>query len=275
MKYIDLDRIEFVITDICSGRCKHCSNSESSSSSKCVDAVAATAAVQQLTQRFAIRSIMTFGGEPLLYPDTVCRIHAAARDSGIPERQLITNGFFSKDEEQIDTVAKTLCDSGVTDILVSVDVFHQEFIPIEPVTRFAEALRKYNVSSLQIQPAWVVNEQDENPYNTETKRLLQAFTDKGFRINEGNNVFPSGNALRYLSAYFAPPENIDLSIPCGSAPYTTRLDAINCFGINPNGGVSLCSITIGNIHDDDILNIVDRYNPHNIPADCIGQQCSV
>ena len=27
--YIDLNRIEFVITDACSGRCKHCSNGDS------------------------------------------------------------------------------------------------------------------------------------------------------------------------------------------------------------------------------------------------------
>jgi hypothetical protein len=27
-RYIDLNRIEFVITDACSGRCKHCSNGE-------------------------------------------------------------------------------------------------------------------------------------------------------------------------------------------------------------------------------------------------------
>lgn len=34
---------------------------------------------------------MTFGGEPLLYPEVVCKIHKAAEEMGIPERTIITN----------------------------------------------------------------------------------------------------------------------------------------------------------------------------------------
>jgi MoaA/NifB/PqqE/SkfB family radical SAM enzyme len=264
-RFIKLNRIEFVITDACSGRCKHCSNGERSSNGESVNADAAVTAIKQLADRFEIKSVMTFGGEPLLFAKTVCEIHAIARDCGIPKRQLITNGFFSKDQQKIDEVAKALCVSGVNDVLLSVDVFHQEFIPIEPVMQFAEALLRHNVPSLRVQPAWVVNEADGNPYNTETRRLLKPFTDKGIRANEGNNVFPSGNALKHLADYFAPPEKVDLTVPCGSAPYTSRLDEISCFGINPNGDVNLCSITIGNIYTDDILKIVDNYDPYNNP----------
>jgi hypothetical protein len=209
---------------------------------------------------------MTFGGEPLLYADEVCKIHKAARDTGINARQLITNGFFTKDEKRIDEVAKNLCESGVNDVLLSVDAFHQEFIPIEPVAKFADALLRHKVPRLRIHPAWVVGETHENPYNIETKRLLRLFADKGVETSKGNDIFPSGNALKYLGAYFALPGKIDLAAPCGSLPYTTRLDAIDCFGINPNGDVNLCSVTIGNIYKSDILNIAERYDPYGNPA---------
>lgn len=265
-QYIDLNRIEFVITDACSGRCKHCSNGGHSGSGESVNAEAAVTAVKRLSERFAINSVMTFGGEPLLFVDTVCKIHAAARGCGIPKRQLITNGFFSKNKDKIYDAVKALCESGVNDVLLSVDVFHQEFIPLEPVMIFAETLLRYNAPSLRVQPAWVVNEQHDNTYNTETRRLIKLFTDIGIRSNEGNNIFPSGNALKYLAEYFSPPEKVDLSVPCGFAPYTSRLDEISCFGINPNGDVNLCSITIGNIYADDVLSIVDGYNPYNNPA---------
>ena len=56
-----------------------------------------------------------------------------------------------------------------------------------------------------------------------------------------------------------------VTVPCGSAPYTSRLDEISCFGINPNGDVNLCSITIGNIYTDDIIKIVDSYDPYSNP----------
>lgn len=263
---IDLKRIEFVITDACSGRCKHCSCGEHTSVGGSVDADAAVTAVKRLSEKFKIESVMTFGGEPLLYADTVCKIHSTVRDCGIPERQIITNGYFSRDDRKIDKTAENLCASGVNDILLSVDVFHQEYIPLEPVMHFADALVKYNAPSLRVQPAWLVNEAHENPYNVETKRLLKLFSDKGIRANEGNNIFPSGNALKYLADWFPPPEKVNLSVPCGSTPYTSRLDTISCFGINPNGDVNLCSITIGNIYRQDVLDIVDGYDPYKTPA---------
>ena len=216
--YINLKRIEFVITDVCSGRCKHCSNGERTSAGGSVDAGSAVTAVKRLANRFKIESVMTFGGEPLLYADTVCQIHSAARDSGISERQIITNGYFSNDEQKIDKTAEALCASGINDILLSVDVFHQEYIPFEPVMQFSDALIKHGIPSLRVQPAWLVNEAHENTYNAETKRLLKLFSEKGIQANEGNNIFPSGNALKYLAEWFPPPKKVNLSSPCGSAP---------------------------------------------------------
>ena len=264
--YIDLNRVEFVITNSCSGQCKHCSNGDHVGEGGSINANAAVAALKQLAWRFDIQSAMTFGGEPLLFAETVCKIHAAARDCGIPKRQLITNGFFSNDDRRIDEVAEILCKSGVNDILLSVDVFHQEYIPLYPVTHFAESLLRNGAPSLRVQPAWVVNEEHENPYNAETKRLLKLFADIGIQVNEGNNIFPSGNALKNLTEYFAPPEKVDLSLPCGSMPYTGRLDEVSCFSIGPTGDVDLCSITIGNIYASDVLSIVDSYDPYSDPA---------
>ena len=68
-RYIDLHRIEFIITDACSGRCKHCSNGERSSNGESVNTNAAATAIKQLADRFEIKSVMTFGGEPLLDPE--------------------------------------------------------------------------------------------------------------------------------------------------------------------------------------------------------------
>ena len=264
-RYINLKRIEFIITDACSGRCKHCANGERSGVGGSINPEAAVTTVNRLAQMFEIKSVMTFGGEPLLYADTVCEIHAAARECGIPRRQIITNGFFSGNEQKIDQVAKALCEAGVNDILLSVDVFHQEYIPFEPVMLFAKSLLKYRAPSLRVHPAWLVNEQDGNAYNLETRRILSQFTEIGVQSSKGNNVFSSGNAIKHLAEYFALPGKVDLSVPCGSSPHTTRLDAIDCFGINPNGDIRLCSIAIGNIYQDDVLDTVSNYNPNNMP----------
>ena len=102
----NLNRIEFLITLACTGRCKHCSEGDHDGCHTAIDADAAASLVTKVAENYNIQSLMTFGGEPMLHPETVYAIHRAARDAGIPKRQLITNGFFSRDERKIRTAAE-------------------------------------------------------------------------------------------------------------------------------------------------------------------------
>ena len=145
-KYLEnLNRIEFVITYACTGRCKHCSEGEHTASGEHIDDEKARELVKSVAEKYQINSLMTFGGEPLIYPETVCAIHSMAKEMNIPKRQLITNGFFSRDIDKIKSVAQNLIQSGVNDILLSVDAFHQETIPIEPVKTFADEIHQSGI----------------------------------------------------------------------------------------------------------------------------------
>ena len=105
-KYLkNLNRIEFVITNSCTGKCKHCSQG-SHISNEHIDTDKAVQAVYDICNNFNIESLMTFGGEPLLYPETVCKIHAAAKQMNIKHRDIITNGYFSKNIDRIQQVAE-------------------------------------------------------------------------------------------------------------------------------------------------------------------------
>lgn len=247
-KYLkSLNRIEFVVTMACTGKCKHCSQGEHKSSEN-IDKHIAADAVRKIAGEFDIKSVMTFGGEPLLYPETVFEIHNAAREMNIPERQLITNGYFSKDSDRIRLVAKKLADSGVNEILLSVDAFHQETIPLEYVKIFAQAVKETGVE-IKVHPAWLVSPQDTNLYNNKTRALLEEFNAMNIETAEGNIIFPSGNALVYLSEYF------DLSKetknPYDEDPYDVK--AI-CFSANGD-------ILGGNIHKKKIEEILSDYSP--------------
>lgn len=76
----NLNRIEFVVTMACTGRCKHCSEGEHISTEVHIDGKLGAQAVRELCGAYQIQSLMTFGGEPLLYPEEVCKIHEAARE---------------------------------------------------------------------------------------------------------------------------------------------------------------------------------------------------
>ena len=188
---------------------------------------------------------MTFGGEPLLYPDAVYAIMTAAKELNIPKRQVITNGYFSKNADKISEVAERLAACGVNDLLLSVDAFHQETIPLDVVKLFATEAKKCGIP-IHLQPAWLVSAVDDNTYNRKTREILDSFADMGISENEGNVIFPEGNALKYLAEYFTDelPEN----------PYVEDSCDMRCVSFEPNGNV-----LDGNVHERDIMEIIKDY----------------
>ncbi len=242
-----LNRIEFVITNACTGACKHCSEGGNRPGPH-IDGAAGAKAVREVAAHYNIASLMTFGGEPLLFPQDVCAIHAAGRQAGIPKRQIITNGFFARDEKKIAEIANMLAQAGVNDVLLSVDAFHQETIPLAPVKFFAKAVQKAGVP-LRINPAWLVALDAENPYNKRTREILDEFADLGVFASEGNVIFPAGNALLYLGEYFAGGD-----VPVN--PYADDPYDIDTFCIGPDGRA-----LGGNIYKESALDILLRYTP--------------
>lgn len=242
----NLSKIEFVITNACTGKCKHCSEGSHTCSGENIDSVLASKAVESITKEYDIKTVMTFGGEPLLYPETVYAIMESAKKMKVLKRQVITNGCFSKNSEKIHEVAKNLSLCGVNELLLSVDAFHQETIPLDIVRNFAKELKKYGVPT-KLQPAWLVSRVHENEYNIKTREILDNFRDLELYENEGNIVFPEGNAVKYFSEYFTDsiPEN----------PYVENPADVRCVSFSPNGDV-----LSGNIYKSDISDILSCYS---------------
>ncbi len=243
----NLKKIEFVVTNACTGRCKHCSEGEHAACGEHIDPRVAADAVRKIAAGYDIKTVMTFGGEPLLYPEAVFAVMSAAREMNIPKRQVITNGYFSKNAERTGEIAARLAECGVNDLRLSVDAFHQESIPLDTVRLFTEQALRCGIP-LQLQPAWLVSSADDNPYNRKTREILDSFADMDVGENEGNVVFPEGNALKYLAEYFTDtlPEN----------PYVEDPRDVRCVSFSPNGDV-----LDGNVYRRDIMEIIRNYTP--------------
>ena len=242
-----LKKIEFVITYACTGKCKHCSEGDHAACGEQIDPQIAADAVHKIAAQYDIQTVMTFGGEPLLYPDAVYEIMSAAKALNIPKRQVITNGYFSKNVDRIREIASRLADCGVNDLLLSVDAFHQETIPLDTVQCFARAVKDCGIP-IRLSPAWLVSTSDNNPYNIKTREILATFANMDIPVGQGNVIFPEGNALTYLSEYFTGdlPEN-----PYVDDPYDVR-----CVSFSPNGDV-----LGGNVYLRDIADIIATYTP--------------
>ena len=212
-----------------------------------IDSKIAADAVRRIAAEYDIKTVMTFGGEPLLYTDAVYAIMTVAKELNIQKRQVITNGYFSKNADKIREVAERLAECGVNDLLLSVDAFHQETIPLDVVKQFAAEAKACGIP-IRLQPAWLVSVTDDNPYNIKTREILDSFADMGISVNQGNVIFPEGNALRYLAEYFTNelPEN----------PYVEDPRDVRCVSFEPNG-----NILGGNAYERDIMEIIKNYTP--------------
>ena len=247
-KYLkSLNKIEFVVTYACTGRCKHCSEGDHETSGERIDPRIAADAVRRIASEYEIKTVMTFGGEPLIYPDAVYEIMRTAKELNIPKRQVITNGYFSKSGEKISEVAKRLAECGVNDLLLSVDAFHQETIPLDIVKAFAKDAIKCGIPT-RLQPAWLTSPAHDNPYNIKTREILAGFDGMNIPVGEGNIIFPEGNAKKYLSEYFneIAPENPYVENPCD----------VKCISFSPNGDA-----LDGNAYMQDIMEIIENYRP--------------
>ena len=246
----NLNKIEFVVTYACTGRCKHCSEGDHTPCGERVDPAIAADAVRKIAAAYDIKTVMTFGGEPLLYTDAVYEIMTTAKKLNIPKRQVITNGYFSMNADKRREVAGRLAACGVNDLLLSVDAFHQETIPLDVVKMFAAEVKKCGIP-IRLSPAWLVSVTDDNLYNRKTREILDSFADLDIPVGEGNVIFPEGNALKYLAEYFTDtlPEN----------PYVEDPRDVRCVSFEPNGDV-----LGGNVYEQDIMEIVNNYSVKEI-----------
>ena len=81
--------------------------------------------------------------------------------------------------------------------------------------------------------------------------ILRAFAQLKIPVGEGNVVFPSGNALKYLSEYFDP----DVA---ESSPYDEDPNDIRTVSVCANGDV-----LNGNLYKTDVLAILRAYQSQN------------
>jgi len=239
--------MEFVVTDACTGKCKHCSQGEHNSCARLNPYVAADA-VNKVARSYDIKTVMAFGGEPLLCREAVYEIMSAALKMKVEKRQIITNGYFSRDIKIMAKTAEELACCGVNDLLLSADAFHQESIPMGIITAFAKELQRCAVP-VRIQPAWLVSREHDNQYNQRTRSIIGVFSEMGISAGEGNIIFPEGNAKKYLSEYFLndPPKN----------PYVEDPENVTCLSFSANG-----DLLNGNIYKNDVLNIIAGYKPN-------------
>src|SRR5690606_28830200 len=96
-------------------------------------------------KRLGCHNVHIGGGEPLLKSEKIFPVLEAAARNNINIDYIETNASWFKDEASAKTILKELIKHGVHTLLISIDPYHNEYIPFYKVKGLIRACSKVNM----------------------------------------------------------------------------------------------------------------------------------
>ncbi len=264
-KFVQVERLEIIVTYQCNSFCKHCLIQPHQYQNETLSPKNARKITEEICKKYNPYSIMAFGGEPTLALDSTCEILSVAQQFQIPHRQVLSNGFWAKDRDdrKIDWIAKKLIKAGLNSLHLSVDAFHQEYIPLEIPLIVAKKMLSFGVEDVKFSPRWLISKDHINQYNLKTIEILKEVESSGLPFVKGDVIQARGNALKNFSDLLVKVD-IEGNKTCQEIYPEFSLDNIRNLCVSPIGDIIICNnIIIGNALEDDIIEILESYSPHN------------
>lgn len=164
-----------VITNYnCTASCRHCMFASSPSCKKDYMTREKAEEVATLLERAGTLSVHIGGGEPFMDFDGLCHTVNALRRHGIGIDYIETNGFWAKNEDAARRKLEVLKRIGVYTIMVSVDPFHIEYVPLELPLRLVGLLEEYGFDYFIWQQRFLKRLMQLDITKTHTKEELQS-----------------------------------------------------------------------------------------------------
>jgi len=137
------DCLEFVYCAKCNSECRHCVVSSSPRRKEKLDFDRVMDSLKQFP-KFGIKSFAIAGGEPFLFLDELVELCSVASKKGVNFR-VVTNGFWASSKKKTDEILSSFVSVGLTNLNVSADDFHSEFIPEKNIFNILESASEKGV----------------------------------------------------------------------------------------------------------------------------------
>ncbi|AGC69134.1 radical SAM domain protein [Thermoclostridium stercorarium subsp. stercorarium DSM 8532] len=130
----------------CSSKCRHCSYSSSPKWPDDYMTPDVADEIFSILKRLGCSSVHIGGGEPLLKPDRILDILDSAAKNGMDIEYIETNASWYRDEASAVNILAELKRHGVHTLLISIDPFHNEYIPFRKVKDLVRACSKVGLN---------------------------------------------------------------------------------------------------------------------------------
>lgn len=247
--------IGLVLTKYCPVGCKHCISNSPNSTYKKPDTNTLCNWIYQIGETRQYQVINITGGEPFAVYKELLRIIEEIQAQGM-YATVVTSGFWAVNEKITHKLMKQTVDKGLFAIAVSVDKFHQEYIPIENVQRIICEAKRTGLR-VKILSTYMSGSQDHNKIEEHIKTFI------GEELMDGVQIRVGGIVRAGMAEY--------LSFP-GSQRNKTKQNKMICnvigLLIQEDGLVSCCCgpelsktspLIIGDLHRDTLFEIHNRF----------------
>ncbi len=169
---MEFKNIAILITEDCNARCKMCCDSRGNVRGKTLSEKELEIILGNIKKCEYITHVGITGGEPLLYPKLLDYIfeYDYGREISI---SIKSNGFWGRDIKKAETIIKKYR-SRLSNISLSYDEFHKEFIEVQAIKNIINIAKESNVPTdvvacclkSTIAPGDILNELGESAYLT-------------------------------------------------------------------------------------------------------------
>ena len=180
---MNIKRLEFTLTEKCNSRCIHCQGEHSPEKEGAMEVKDGITYLEHTTSVTKLDSFMIFGGESMLYPERAIKLFQKAKELGIPRIELITNGFWGKDNDRAKSLATQLKEAGVNEVLISVDAFHLPYIPLDYPRNVALVSLAAGIDKVAWNVAVLENENASNKFDRQTSEILRVLAPLDLEIH--------------------------------------------------------------------------------------------
>jgi hypothetical protein len=122
--------LAFVMTDKCSAACRICCYSCSPKGKMLLDEARIKEYIDQAAEAGHFKVVAFTGGEVIMHFRQFKSCVSYANKYGFTTT-VVTNGFWAKNPDKGYKLMKELADAGLNQVSMSIDKFHQEFVPLE------------------------------------------------------------------------------------------------------------------------------------------------
>ena len=189
-----------IVTYKCTAACLHCCYSSSPQRDGAYMSRDTADNIFALLSDKGCRSVHIGGGEPFMNFDALVEVCKSAMRHRVVIDYIETNASWYTDDKSVTQKLEILRDAGVDCLLISLDPFHNEFIPYAKVKKLIKCCQKNNFATFLWQSRFdrIISKFDENSTHSLEEYTSKFGADFVESIANSYGINYNGRAIRIL-----------------------------------------------------------------------------